>query len=393
MEFSSVNNEEPPDLSQEITNVTGPFASGAFCDVFKGEWKRDGKVCVVAMKRLRVYVDQPEPALQLFHREVNRWFKFRHPHILPFLGYSIENDFRRFSMISPWANNGNCMQYLQKHPEARRLPLVRQVADALDYLHSGGAGFSFVHGDLKGDNVLVADNGEALLADFGLARHVEAMCSLSQTGLKLPNVGHARFAAPELLVTDTRPTKESDVYAFGCLGLQIFSGDAPFARMSEGRMLVLKVIERSKPSRPENQGAISAGLDDEMWLLVDQCLEYEPSSRPSIRDVFLALCAKNDVDAIPSPRMTIPSELALDNYLSPAYQNQSQASPSTNTSDVDVFDGLEDLTGMLVLPKDPFASDMNSDAYLIELDRGGRREKVLSENAIFAAASPNLVQL
>ncbi|KZV98372.1 kinase-like protein, partial [Exidia glandulosa HHB12029] len=75
-----------------------------------------------------------------------------------------------------------------------------------------------VHGDIKGANVLVSDEGVARLCDFGLsvllAEHSQ---SISHTGLK----GTSRWMAPELLVEGTRPSYSTDVYACGCLLIEV----------------------------------------------------------------------------------------------------------------------------------------------------------------------------
>jgi len=100
-----------------------------------------------------------------------------------------------------------------------------QTAEALTYLHSV-VDPAVVHGDLKADNVLIGPDGDALLADFGLARYVEKLSLVSGTPSCLSTHGHLRFSAPELLYQpsgeDPRPTPESDVFAFACLMVQVF---------------------------------------------------------------------------------------------------------------------------------------------------------------------------
>ncbi|KAG9092276.1 hypothetical protein FRC06_000165 [Ceratobasidium sp. 370] len=66
-------------------------------------------------------------------------------------------------MVSRWSTNGTLPQYVSSNPNADRLCLGHQVATALDYLHR----IDVVHGDIKGANVLISNEGYAQLTDFG----------------------------------------------------------------------------------------------------------------------------------------------------------------------------------------------------------------------------------
>ncbi|KDQ50034.1 hypothetical protein JAAARDRAFT_610188 [Jaapia argillacea MUCL 33604] len=282
--------QEPADLSNSAVVLEGPIRGGGYCDIFLGECQSGTHRSLVAMKQLRVYSGISAQAIRLFRREVKIWSKFEHPYILPFLGYSIIGD-TQFFMVSPWIRNGHCMEYLETHPHADRSKLLSQVADALDYLHSGRSGTSYIHGDVKWDNVLISDEGNALLADFGLTRHMEKMCAfMSATPSIIPAMGLVRFASPELLSCD-RPTRESDVYAFGCLIVQVFTGKLPYSGMTDVEVITAKVLHGTKPlaERPTDQQAIKAGLDQTWWDLIGRCVEHQPSSRPTMDEISSTL--------------------------------------------------------------------------------------------------------
>lgn len=80
-----------------------------------------------------------------------------------------------------------------------------QIAEGLAYLHEQGV----VHGEVKGENVLVSNELHALLCDFGLPRTADSQTQTSQVG-----VGGLRWQAPELMGGGHK-AYESDVYAFG----------------------------------------------------------------------------------------------------------------------------------------------------------------------------------
>ncbi|KZS87114.1 kinase-like protein, partial [Sistotremastrum niveocremeum HHB9708] len=124
----------------------------------------------------------------------------------------------RFSIVSPWMKNGRVTEYIQENPHVEVIQLLAGVANGLLFLHS----LQIVHRDLKPDNILISDEGSALLADFGLARLSEAdpwLSSLHSNGGDAG--GTTRWMAPELCPDDdmepaTKSTTETDIWALGC---------------------------------------------------------------------------------------------------------------------------------------------------------------------------------
>ncbi|KAG8913669.1 hypothetical protein FRC00_001885 [Tulasnella sp. 408] len=117
-------------------------------------------------------------------------------------------------LVFPQFRNGNILQYLKLSPCANRLELLAQVAEGLEFLHSE----FIVHGSLKPSNVIVSDEGVAMLMDFGMApdlrvaeRHITRVLSDQEF------VG---YMSPEL-VDDEVFTAASDVYAYGSLILHV----------------------------------------------------------------------------------------------------------------------------------------------------------------------------
>ncbi|KDQ49622.1 hypothetical protein JAAARDRAFT_714568 [Jaapia argillacea MUCL 33604] len=239
------------DLTNSVTIVGDePLCGGSFCDVYIGElkWNSSGAQTTVAMKQIRVFCDCTDSnrakGWTWFHREAKIWSKLRHPFILLFFGCARFGEYQLF-LISPWAARGNCLDYLDKNSSASRPHIVSQVADALEYLHSGQAPVGYVHGDLKGDNVLISDGGDALLCDFGLSH---------------------------------------DVFAFGCLVIQIFMGEKPYRSLTEPQVIGA-IMTGVKLGRPMEISVVAARLDDDLWELVNQCLDHQAMLRPSMAEV------------------------------------------------------------------------------------------------------------
>ncbi|KDQ49290.1 hypothetical protein JAAARDRAFT_82247 [Jaapia argillacea MUCL 33604] len=278
------------DLTNSVTIVGDePLCGGGSCDVYVGElkWDASGAQTKVAMKQIRVFRDctdsERAKSWKRFRREAKIWSKLKHPFILPFFGFARFGEFRLF-LISPWAAKGNCLQYLGANPSASRPDIVSQVADALEYLHGGQDPAGYIHGDLKGDNVLISEGGDALLCDFGLARCVQEIASMTRTPSDTNAFGLLRFAAPELLFAD-RPTLQSDVFAFGCLVIQIFTGHQPYHDLPMNMQVMGAIIAGVKPGRPTEPSVVAAGLDDNVWEVVNQCLDHQATMRPGMAEV------------------------------------------------------------------------------------------------------------
>jgi len=271
----------------DITIKAGPVAAGGHCDVYLGDLRREGTNAEVALKQLRVFINASDNMKKMFRREVQFWSQLRHPNVLPFWGCYELDEYRLF-MISPWAVNGNSLRYVQKNPNADRRRILKQTAEALAYLHSGEDGDALVHGDLKADNVLISETGDALLADFGLTRYVEKLASISGTPSGVSPHGHIRFSAPELLHPpsgeDPRPTPESDVFAFACFTIQLYTEEMPFSEIKRDVQVLTEIVRGARPSRPSG-AATDRGLDDDLWSLANECWRLMAILRPSMSQV------------------------------------------------------------------------------------------------------------
>lgn len=150
------------------------------------------------------------------------------------------------------------------------LRLLEQVADALDELHSGRvapSGRPVIHGDLSPRNVMITDDGRAILVDFGLAR-----LAAHQTRMAFGTPG---YAAPEVW-QQGQYSPQSDRYAFAALGYFALRGQAPPTDVDELRADLFghPLLDRAPASQ---QAAIMRGFS------------ADSDQRPSARDWLAAL--------------------------------------------------------------------------------------------------------
>ncbi|KAI6012235.1 kinase-like domain-containing protein [Pisolithus marmoratus] len=250
------------DLTDEVTKIgQHPVFHGGFADVWKGVWTRPASESkVVALKFLRqchgVTRNVREKVLRRLKAEVVAWHCLQHPNIAPL--YGVVQSANLMAMVSPWCENGTIMHYLERDDvQPDRLALLLQVASGVSYLHNMKP--VVVHGDLRGTNILISDAGTALITDFGLSTVIEEL-SLTESGLRAARLtgssghrGSTRWMAPELfiaLVEDEVPriTTESDVYAFGCVCLEVATGQPPYAHRWNDPAVTVDIMRGVKPS-------------------------------------------------------------------------------------------------------------------------------------------------
>ncbi|WP_328472760.1 protein kinase [Actinoplanes sp. NBC_00393] len=154
-------------------------------------------------------------------------------------------------------------------PPADAARLLAQVAAALTETHALGV----VHRDVKPDNILLSDAGqdaEVRLTDFGIAR------VLDTAGLTTPHaiIGTPHYMAPET-ISGGEAAPSADVYALGVTLYELVCGHTPYTGEPLG---VLQGHLNDVPARP-------AGLPDEVWSVIEECLDKDPARRPTAADL------------------------------------------------------------------------------------------------------------
>ncbi|KAG1740777.1 kinase-like domain-containing protein, partial [Suillus paluster] len=251
-------------------------------------------------------------------KEAVLWRQLFSEHVLPFYGVYCWPERPSFvCLVSPWMENGNIVDFLKIYPDANRRSLVMDVARGLRYLHSFNP--PVVHGDLKGNNILITPSRRACVADFGLCTLVSE--SVAQSATTSNGMGALIYKAPELLDSakseSNMKTLKSDIYAFACVCYEIFDGHPRFSEMSVPQ-LITAVVNDERPSRP-----VALQLDDDMWNLMNQCWQKNSASRPCAIDIVQCLQSM-DTNA----GGTSPVELNPDPSLRPAVEVPDEGSES-----------------------------------------------------------------
>jgi len=218
-------------------------------------------------------------ALARFRREAKSLARLRHRHIVSIHDVGECGGHVYYSMdLIEGAPLSSCIAEGEM-TVARSVKLVRQVASAVAYVHGHG----LVHRDLKPANVLVAENDDAFVVDFGLARDLGGDGGLTATGHL---IGTPAYMAPEQARGDAAAVGEAaDVYAMGAILYECLTGRPPFEGLPLGE-LVHAVIHREPPRPRKLKPSVPSELE---WVVLramaKEADERYPTARALLEDL------------------------------------------------------------------------------------------------------------
>jgi hypothetical protein len=243
---------------------------------------RDGSLVALKLMLPRVEVD--EAAAEIFLREIDVTRSLRHPNIVALLDFGKHEG--RFYFALEYCPGGNAEALLQRCGGRLALPaVVRLAAGALEGLaaaHDAG----FVHRDIKPDNVLLAGDGAAKLADFGLAKSFQqaGLSGMTATGAV---AGTFHFMPREQLTNFRQVRPVSDVWSMAATLYYLLAGEYPRDFGSGGDPLAVILKGGLIPLR-QRDPALPADFAD----VIDTALHDDPARRyPTAREFAAALRA------------------------------------------------------------------------------------------------------
>lgn len=176
-------------------------------------------------------------------------------------------------LVLPYCQRGNINKLRGTFDEQRAWTLIRDVAGGLAHLHSMKP--PLIHQDIKPANILIADNGDYMLTDFGVSTYAKAYISPKAEENMLLSAGTLAYMAPEKFKSHSTPVMLNDIWALGSTIYEMLSGVTPFG--NDGGML-----QSESTPIPELPGSFSPQLNS----TVASCLSYESWERPSAKDIF-----------------------------------------------------------------------------------------------------------
>ncbi|XP_054706918.1 tyrosine-protein kinase Abl-like [Uloborus diversus] len=263
---------EPDEWEIDRTDIVmkHKLGGGQYGDVYEAIWKRYN--VTVAVKTLK----EDTMALKDFLEEAAIMKEMKHPNLVQLLGVCTREP--PFYIITEFMPCGNLLDYLRNanREEINAVVLMymaTQIASAMSYLES----HSFIHRDLAARNCLVGENHLVKVADFGLARLMRDDTYTAHAGAKFP----IKWTAPEGLAYNKFSTK-SDVWAFGILLWEIATyGMSPYPGVDLTDVYHMLESGYRMECPP--------GCPPRVYELMRQCWHWEPSERPTFKDIHLTL--------------------------------------------------------------------------------------------------------
>ncbi|KAI4357122.1 hypothetical protein L6164_001090 [Bauhinia variegata] len=314
----------------ELRLATGNFSeenligSGSFGSVYKGQLSQGIAVAVKVLDVLRT------GSLKSFNAECEALRNLRHRNLVKLITSCSGIDFKCnefLALVYEFLCNGSLEDWIngrRKHSNGNglslkeRLKIAIDVASALEYLHHDSE-ISIVHCDLKPSNILIDEDMTAKLGDFGLARLLiersDVQASISSTHVLRGSIG---YIPPEYSWGE-KPSTAGDVYSFGIVLLELFTGKSPTNDSFTGSMSLNSWVKSAFPHNIEqvidpklltHEDADADGVSDDESaknpnLQLDclasvlrvglSCIADSPDGRINMRDVVRKLNASKEI--------------------------------------------------------------------------------------------------
>lgn len=248
------------------------IAGGSVSYVYKVQWQQQ----IVAVKVFEV--SQSEEDTAEFVRETAIMGRLRNPNVVQFYGACLEEN--SACLVMEYMEQGSLFDHLAKAEltPGQQKQIAIDIAKGVHYLHHQG----IVHRDLKSGNVLLNKEGHAKITDFGLSKiQTHSVMSISKKTEAIA------WCAPEFL-QEGQATPKTDMFSFGMVVWEIFTGKKPFADLSNSE-LTKKILAGEREVLPKD-------LPEGIAKLIQDCWSADPAQRPDAAQALQRLETYNPAD-------------------------------------------------------------------------------------------------
>ncbi|KAL3672421.1 hypothetical protein V7S43_003104 [Phytophthora oleae] len=273
---SSIISSSVVQIPSDELNYTRKIAKGAFGEVWLALYGKD----LVAVKKL---ITVEGTSVQDFVSELNLLASLSHRCILSLIGACWDEELTDIQIVMEYMDSGDLLSVLRKNPpsvltwENGKATYCVQVCEAVYYLHSLQP--ALIHRDIKSRNILVDSQKGAKLSDFGESR--ERTVARTMTA----GVGTARWVAPEIILGEDY-SELADIYSLGVLLTELDTHQIPYQTLGLEESMIVQQVAVGK-LRPK----VSDTCPEIIRRLTHECLQYDPSLRPSAARVLQTLMA------------------------------------------------------------------------------------------------------
>jgi eukaryotic-like serine/threonine-protein kinase len=260
-------------------DILSTVGAGGMAVVFKARQIRVNRI--VALKMVLDPTRTAPGDLVRFLMEGELLAKLHHPNIVEVFEvgkHELATGESRPFMALEFVDGGSIesLQRGKPRPPREAAALVETLARAMHVAHTHGV----VHRDLKPSNILLTRNGVPKITDFGLARQVDVVTGLTDTGV---TVGTPNYMAPEQTYGSSAVGPAADIHALGGILYELLTGQPPFQGHSAVETMA-KVA--TQPPAPPSQAV--PGLPSDLEAICLKCLAKQPAGRYATAEALAA---------------------------------------------------------------------------------------------------------